>query len=88
MGIDDLVNKGKDLYAKNKDRIDEALHSEHAEKISDRVLDGASNIAKKILPDSADDKIDQTRDSIDRRIGDDGDGDQARHDPPAGDGGR
>jgi hypothetical protein len=72
MGIDDLVNKGKGLYEKNKDRVDEALRSDQAEDISDRVLDGASNLAKKILPDSVDGKIDETRDNIDRAVGNDG----------------
>ena len=40
MGIDETVNKGKDLYEQNKDKIAEAVKSEQAEDISDKVLDG------------------------------------------------
>ena len=69
MGIDDIVNKGKELYEQNKDKIDDALHSEQAEDISDKVLDGASDFAKKVAPDSADAKIDEFRDKADGAVG-------------------
>ena len=38
MGFDDLVNQGKGLYEQNKDKIAEALKSEQAEGVSDKVL--------------------------------------------------
>lgn len=80
MGFDDIVNKGKetaqdgvakakDVFEKNKDKIDDAVHSEKAEEISDKVLDGVSGFAKKILPDSVDAKIDDVRNNIDKNIG-------------------
>lgn len=68
MGIDDLVNKGKDLYAQNKDKVDEALRSQQAEDISDRVLDGVADFAKKLAPDAAE-KIDEIRDAADKSLG-------------------
>lgn len=68
MGFDDAINKGKDFYEKNKDKIDEALHSEQAEEISDKVLDGVAGFAKKVAP-NAEQKIDDVRDDIDRSIG-------------------
>ncbi|MFD5213219.1 hypothetical protein [Microbacterium sp. NPDC058345] len=68
MGIDDMVNKGKDLYEENKDKIAEAVKSEQAEDISDRVLDGVADFAKKIAP-GASDKIDEIRDNADRSLG-------------------
>lgn len=68
MGFDDLVNKGKDLYAQNKDAIDEARTSEQAEGISDSALDGASGAAKKVAGGHAD-TIDGVRDNIDKHIG-------------------
>lgn len=79
MGIDDVVNKGKDafsegvdkakeLYEQNKDKVDEALHSEQAEGVSDSILDGVANLAKKVAPGSAD-KIDEIRDNVDKQVG-------------------
>jgi len=69
MGIDDLVNKGKDLYEQNKDKVQDALNSEQAEGISDKVLDGVADFAKKVLPDSVDGTVDDVRDTIDGKIG-------------------
>lgn len=69
MGIDDIFDKGKDLYEDNKDKVDAALHSEQAENISDKALDGAEEFAKKVAPDSADAKIDEFRDKADGAIG-------------------
>ncbi|GAA4777289.1 hypothetical protein [Microbacterium gilvum] len=69
MGLDDLVNKGKDLYEQNKDKVDEALKSDQAEDISDKVLGGVADFAKKVLPDSVDGKIDEVRDNLDGAVG-------------------
>ncbi|MFD4959662.1 hypothetical protein [Microbacterium sp. NPDC058389] len=69
-GFDDLVNQGKELYEQNKDKIDDFLKSEQAEGISDKVLDGASDLAKKVLPDEHDATIDGVRDNIDGAVGD------------------
>ena len=69
MGLDDLINKGKEAFEQNKDKIQDALHSEQAEGLSDKLLDGAANLAKKVAPDSADDKIDGLRDKADGLVG-------------------
>lgn len=68
MGIDDVVNQAKGLYEQNKEKVDEAIHSEQAEGISDKILDGVSDFAKKVAPGAAD-KIDGVRDSVDKQIG-------------------
>jgi len=68
MGIEETIGKGKDLYEQNKDKIAEAVKSEQAEDISDKVLDGVADFAKKIAPGAAD-KIDEIRDSADKAIG-------------------
>ncbi|MBW1639175.1 hypothetical protein [Microbacterium resistens] len=72
MGIEesfnDVVNKGKDFVEQNKDRIDEAIHSEQAEGISDKILDGVAGFAKKVAPGAAE-QIDGVRDNIDKSIG-------------------
>lgn len=69
MGLDDLVNKGKELFEQNKDKVRDALNSEQAEDVSDKVLDGVSDFAKKVLPDSVDSKIDEVRANLDDKIG-------------------
>ena len=55
MAIDDLVNKGKDFLEANKDKIDEALHSEQAEQVSDSALDAAAKFAKTLAPEGQQD---------------------------------
>ncbi len=66
--VNDAINKGKDFLEQNKDNIEGALKSEQAEGISDKVLDGLSDLAKKIAPNAAD-KIDEVRDNVDKSIG-------------------
>ena len=69
MAIDDLVNKGKDYLEQNKDKIDDAIKSEHAEGVSDGALDAAAEFVKKIAPDSIDQHVDGVRDSVDKAVG-------------------
>lgn len=66
--LDDLTDKAKDFIEENKDKIAEVLDSEQAEDISDKVLDGVSDAAKKVAGEHAD-KIDAVRDNIDGAIG-------------------
>ena len=69
MGIDDLVNQGKDFLEKNKDKIEDTLSSDQAEQVSDSVLDAAAEFVKKVAPDSVDGKVDDVRSTIDSKIG-------------------
>ena len=46
MGIEDLAKQAGDFAKDNADKIQEALKSEQAEGISDKVLDGAADLAK------------------------------------------
>lgn len=66
--VNDAVNKGKDFVEQNKEKIDQALHSEQAEGISDSILDGVANFAKKVAPGAAE-QIDGVRDNIDKAVG-------------------
>jgi len=68
MGIEDAVNKGKELFEQNKDKIEEAVKSEQAEEISDKVLDGIADFAKKVAPGAAD-QIDDIRGNVDKAVG-------------------
>ncbi|GAA5204894.1 Rv0909 family putative TA system antitoxin [Microbacterium kyungheense] len=69
MGIDDIVNQGKDFLEQNKDKIDDVLKSEQAEGVSDNVLDAAADFVKKVAPDSIDQHVDGVRDNIDKAVG-------------------
>ena len=69
MAIDDLVNKGKEFIEQNKDKVEEVLKSEEAESISDKILDGVSDAAKKVLGEEHHAKIDEVRDTIDKAVG-------------------
>jgi hypothetical protein len=69
MGIDDLVNQGKQFLDQNKDKINETLKSEQAEGVSDKVLDAAADFVKKVAPDSVDQHVDGVRDTVDKHIG-------------------
>jgi hypothetical protein len=67
--LDDLTKKAGDFVEENKDKINEALNSEQAEEISDKVLDAVSDAAKKVTPDEHDAKVDDVRAGIDKAIG-------------------
>ena len=69
MGIDDLVNQGKDFLEQNKDKIGEMLKSEQAEGVSDSALDAGADFVKKLAPDEHDATIDGVRDNVDKAIG-------------------
>lgn len=69
MGIDDIVNQGKEFLEQNKDKIGEALKSDQAEDVSDSVLDAAADFVKKLAPDSVDAQVDGVRDNVDKAIG-------------------
>lgn len=69
MGIDDLVNQGKDFLEQNKDKIDEVIKSDQAEDVSDNVLDAAADFVKKVAPDSIDEHVDGVRENIDKAVG-------------------
>ena len=69
MGIEDLVNQGKEFLEQNKEKIEDVLHSDQAEQISDNVLDAAADFVKKVAPESVGGQVDGVRDSIDKSIG-------------------
>ena len=67
--LDDITKKAQDFIEENKDKIAEALDSEQAEDISDKLLDGVTEAAKKVLPEEHHDKVDGVRENIDGAIG-------------------
>ncbi|WP_306817316.1 MULTISPECIES: Rv0909 family putative TA system antitoxin [unclassified Microbacterium] len=69
MGVDDVVNKGKEFLEQNREKIERALRSDKAEEVSDKVLQAATEFVKKIAPDSAGEKIDKVREKVDGALG-------------------
>lgn len=76
MGIEDLGKQASELagragdFAKqNSGKIEEALHSEQAEGISDKLLDGAADLANKITGGKHSDQVAEFRDNLDGKIG-------------------
>ena len=76
MGIEDLgkqvsqlAGKAGEFAKQNADKIEEALKSEQAEGISDKVLDGAADLAKKVTGGKFDSQIDGARDEADKHLG-------------------
>ena len=68
-GADDIINKSKKLFEDNKDKIQDALNSEQAEDVSDKILSGVADGLKKVVPAEHHDKIDQAREAADKQIG-------------------
>lgn len=76
MGIEDLGKQASQLAGKagefakqNADKIEEALKSEQAEGISDKILDGAAGFANKVTGGKHSDKVTELRDNLDGKIG-------------------
>ncbi|MFG6402752.1 MULTISPECIES: hypothetical protein [unclassified Microbacterium] len=69
MGVDDIINKGKQMFEQNRDKIEEALKSEKAEDVSDKFLQGAADAVKKVVPEGQHAKVDEVRTNVDKNIG-------------------
>ncbi|GLJ79510.1 hypothetical protein [Microbacterium imperiale] len=69
MGVDDIINKGKQMFEQNRDKIEEALKTEKAEDVSDKFLQGAADAVKKVVPDQHHAKVDDVRANVDKNIG-------------------
>ncbi|RDV46586.1 antitoxin [Leifsonia sp. ku-ls] len=67
-GFDDITKKAQEFL--NDPKVKDALNSEQAEDISDKLLDGVAGAAKKVTGGKFDDKIDGARDEADRHVGD------------------
>lgn len=67
--FDDLVKKASDVIGDNKEQIDAALKSQQAEDISDKLLDGAADLANKLTGNKFGEQISGVRDAADGAIG-------------------
>lgn len=66
-GFDDITKKAQEFL--NDPKVKDALNSEQAEDVSDKLLDGVAGAAKKVTGGKYDDKIEGARDQADKHIG-------------------
>lgn len=69
MGIEDLGKQAGDFVKQNTAKIDEAIHSEQAEGVSDKLLDGAADLANKLTGGKFADKVEEVRSKADEQLG-------------------
>lgn len=66
-GFDDITKKAQQFLQDGK--VQDALKSDQAEGVSDKVLDGVADAVKKATGGKFDDKIDSARDTADKHVG-------------------
>jgi hypothetical protein len=66
-GIGDLGKKAQQLL--NDQKVQDALKSEKAEGVSDRILGGIAGAVDKATGGKHSEKIDKARDAADRKLG-------------------
>lgn len=66
-GFDDITKKAQEFL--NDDKVKDALKSEQAEDISDKLLDGAQEAVNKITGDKFEKQVGDARDSADKHVG-------------------
>jgi hypothetical protein len=69
MGIEDLAKQAGDFAKENADKVSEVLKSEQAEGISDKLLDGAADLANKLTGGKFADQVESARDAADGAVG-------------------
>ena len=63
-GLDDITNKAKEFL--DSDAVKDALKSEQAEDVSDKLLDGVAGAANKVTGGKFEEQIDGARDAADK----------------------
>lgn len=67
MGLDDITKKAQEFLA--DDKVKEALESEQAEDVSDKVLGGVADTVKKVTGGKFDEQIENAQNEADKKIG-------------------
>jgi len=66
-GFDDITKKAQEFLGDSK--VQEALKSQQAEDISDKVLDGVADTVKKVTGGKFDEQVDGARSAADKAVG-------------------
>ncbi|ARJ04592.1 antitoxin protein [Cnuibacter physcomitrellae] len=67
MGIDDMTRKAQQFLGDEK--VQNALKSEKAEDVSDRILDGVAGAVNRVTGEKHTDKVEKARAEADKRVG-------------------
>ena len=70
----EVTDKAKAFVDENRDKIEEAVQSERAEEVSDKIIHGLADGIKKVTGGKFDEQIDTTANDVDDKIGNDGAG--------------
>ena len=69
MGLDDVTKKAQEFLNDNK--VKDALNSEQAEEVSDKVPDGVEDAVQQVTGDKFTEQVSDARTNVDERIGND-----------------
>ncbi|MFJ7288841.1 MULTISPECIES: hypothetical protein [unclassified Curtobacterium] len=69
---EEVTDRAKAFVDQNKDKIEEALKSDKAEEVSDKLIHGLADGLKKVTGGKFDEQIDKTAADLDGKIGNDG----------------
>lgn len=67
MDIENVADKAKAFLSDN--RVTEALKTEKAEEVSDKVLDGAAQVANEVTGNKFTEQIKDARAAVDKELG-------------------
>lgn len=67
-GFDDIAKKAQEFLKDPK--VENALHSDKAEGVSDKLLDAVAGAADKVTGGKFTDQIDKAKNEADKRVGD------------------
>ncbi|SDY45970.1 Rv0909 family putative TA system antitoxin [Herbiconiux ginsengi] len=67
MGLDDITKKAQEFLS--DDKVQEALKSEQAEDISDKVLDGVADTVNKVTGGKFGEQVEGARAAADKAVG-------------------
>lgn len=66
-GFDDITKKAQEFLA--DDKVKDALNSEQAEGISDKLLDGAEDVVNKVTGGKFEGQVGEARENADKHVG-------------------
>lgn len=65
----EVTDKAKAFVDENRDKIEEAVKSDKAEEVSDKIIHGLADGIKKVTGGKFDDKIDDAAANVDKHVG-------------------
>jgi len=68
---EELAKQAGDFISEHSDKVQEALKSEQAEGISDKLLGGAADLANKVTGGKFAEQVEDVRENLDKRVGTD-----------------